>query len=158
MRHSESFKTATRGLKKNKSGILANPNAQSLAVSVNLILGARVSMIDLDMSQNHTSNEDSQFESDADVDIEDAIDVPKKYAVLLLNDDYTTMDFVIEVLERFFNKTQEEAMQIMLRVHQQGKGVAGVYSQDIAETKASQVEQYAQAKSFPLRCAVEESS
>jgi ATP-dependent Clp protease adaptor protein ClpS len=80
---------------------------------------------------------------------------PPKYAVILLNDDYTSMEFVVEVLQRYFGKSEEEAVQIMLRVHHQGRGVAGVYSRDIAETKAMQVEQAAQARGFPLKCQVE---
>lgn len=80
---------------------------------------------------------------------------PPRYAVLLHNDDFTTMEFVIEVLQRFFHRTQEEAVQIMLRVHQLGKGIAGVYPHDIAETKVVQVEDYSQSKGFPLKCSIE---
>lgn len=80
---------------------------------------------------------------------------PPKFAVLLMNDDYTTMEFVVEVLKKYFRKTEEEALQIMLHVHQQGKGVAGLYSREIAETKVVQVEEYARTKGFPLHCAVE---
>jgi ATP-dependent Clp protease adaptor protein ClpS len=80
---------------------------------------------------------------------------PPKYAVILLNDDYTTMEFVLEVLQRYFGKTEEEATRVMLRVHHQGRGVAGIYGRDIAETKAAQVEQAAQARGFPLKCEVE---
>jgi ATP-dependent Clp protease adaptor protein ClpS len=80
---------------------------------------------------------------------------PPHYAVVLHNDDYTTMEFVTEVLQRYFHKTGEEAVQIMLKVHQQGKGVAGTYTYQIAETKVAQVGAYAEAKSFPLRCTVE---
>ena len=81
---------------------------------------------------------------------------PSKYAVILYNDDYTTMEFVIEVLRKFFSKTQEEAMQIMLQVHQKGSGIAGVYSLDIAETKISQVTHYAQSCGYPLKCTLDE--
>ena len=80
---------------------------------------------------------------------------PPHFAVVLLNDDYTTMEFVVAVLKRFFRRTEEEAVQIMLRVHHEGKGVAGIYSFEIAETKVSQVHDYAQSHGFPLRCAVE---
>src|SRR4051812_28395967 len=71
---------------------------------------------------------------------------PPKYAVVLHNDDYTTMEFVIEVLRRYFGKTGEDATRVMLKVHQEGKGVAGVYSYEIAETKAKQVIDHARAK------------
>jgi ATP-dependent Clp protease adaptor protein ClpS len=80
---------------------------------------------------------------------------PPRFVVWLLNDDYTTMEFVIEVLMKFFKKTQEQAMEIMLKVHQQGRGVAGIYSYEIAETKVSQVTDYAKAKGFPLKCELE---
>ena len=80
---------------------------------------------------------------------------PSMYRVLLLNDDYTTMEFVIEVLERFFRKTKEEAMQITLKVHQEGRGLAGIYPGDIAETKVAQVHEAARTRGFPLRCTAE---
>jgi ATP-dependent Clp protease adaptor protein ClpS len=80
---------------------------------------------------------------------------PAKYAVLLHNDDYTTMEFVLEVLQRFFKKQNDDAMQIMLRVHNEGKGVAGIYTQEIAETKVVQVSEYARSHGHPLRCTAE---
>lgn len=80
---------------------------------------------------------------------------PARFAVVLHNDDYTSMEFVVEVLRRYFHKTEEAALQIMLQVHRQGKGVAGVYHYEIAETKAMQVHEYARSKGFPLRCTVE---
>lgn len=80
---------------------------------------------------------------------------PPKYAVLIHNDDYTTMDFVVEVLVRFFQKTQDEAVQITLRVHHEGKGVAGIYGFEIAETKAAQVNEYARSKGHPLKATAE---
>lgn len=80
---------------------------------------------------------------------------PLKYAVILHNDDYTTMEFVIEVLRKFFSKKIEEATQVMLQIHQKGSGVAGIYSLDIAETKVSQVTQYAQSSGFPLKCTID---
>jgi ATP-dependent Clp protease adaptor protein ClpS len=80
---------------------------------------------------------------------------PPTFAVILHNDDYTTMEFVVEVLRRYFHKNAEEAARIMLAVHQQGRGVAGVYSHEIAETKAEQVHQHARERGFPLRCSIE---
>jgi ATP-dependent Clp protease adaptor protein ClpS len=81
---------------------------------------------------------------------------PKMYKVLLLNDDFTSMDFVVSVLENIFNRTPSEAVRIMLSVHNAGRGLAGVYSKQIAETKVAQVHQKARAEGFPLMCEVEE--
>jgi len=81
---------------------------------------------------------------------------PGNYAVMLLNDDYTTQEFVVEVLRTIFHKDMEDARRIMLRVHQKGKGQAGVYSYDIAETKVAQVEELALLHEFPLQCTIEE--
>ena len=79
---------------------------------------------------------------------------PSLYKVLMLNDDYTPMEFVIEVLEKFFGKRQDEATQIMLHVHQKGIGVCGVYTYEIAETKAVQVTNYARKYEHPLQMPV----
>lgn len=83
------------------------------------------------------------------------IALPPEYVVVLHNDDYSTMEFVIEVLTRFFSKTQDEALEITLRVHREGRGVAGRYSLQIAETKVYQVTELARSRGFPLRCTVE---
>ena len=80
---------------------------------------------------------------------------PPKYAVLLHNDDYTTMEFVVEVLTTDFSKPSEEAMAIMLKVHQEGKAVAGVYSFDIAESKVVKVADKARRDGFPLKLTME---
>jgi ATP-dependent Clp protease adaptor protein ClpS len=80
---------------------------------------------------------------------------PPRFAVILHNDDYTTMEFVLEVLERFFKKTRQEATEITLRVHHEGRGVAGIYSRDIAETKTAQVNEAARSRGFPLKCTTE---
>ena len=82
---------------------------------------------------------------------------PPLYKVVLLNDDYTPMEFVVEVLEQFFALNREKATQIMLAVHTQGKGVCGIYPTDIAETKAMQVNQHARDNGHPLLCEVEPS-
>jgi len=81
---------------------------------------------------------------------------PSLYKVVLLNDDYTTMEFVIRVLESVFQKSPAEAYRIMMNVHVQGRGIAGVYPWEIAETKADTVASLARAAQFPLRAAVEE--
>ncbi len=80
---------------------------------------------------------------------------PHLYKVLLLNDDYTPMEFVVYVLERFFNKGHEEATQIMLHVHQKGVGVCGVYTFEVAETKVAQVMDFARKHQHPLQCTME---
>lgn len=80
---------------------------------------------------------------------------PKRFKVLLLNDDYTTMDFVVAVLEQIFSRKHEDAMRIMLQVHRQGMGVAGVYVKDIAEMKCEIVHNLAGARGFPLHCVME---
>ncbi len=80
---------------------------------------------------------------------------PKLYKVLLLNDDYTPMEFVVIILEQFFAKPREVAVQIMLHVHQKGIGVCGVYPRDIAETKVRQVMDFANDHEHPLQCTME---
>ncbi len=81
---------------------------------------------------------------------------PPLYKVLIHNDDYTTMEFVVFVLQKVFQHEEGEAMRVMLQVHVQGVGVAGVYTYEIAETKVAQVESLARAREFPLLCTVEE--
>ncbi|MCB0407157.1 MAG: ATP-dependent Clp protease adapter ClpS [Bdellovibrionales bacterium] len=83
---------------------------------------------------------------------------PSMYKVLLLNDDYTPMDFVILILKRFFRKSEEEAAKIMLQVHQQGAGIAGVYTHEIAETKVYTVNEFSKANKHPLKCVMDEDS
>lgn len=80
---------------------------------------------------------------------------PSLYKVLLLNDDYTPMEFVVDVLQAFFNKTGEEAYRIMLHVHQKGVGVCGVYTFEVAETKVTQVMDFARENNHPLQCTME---
>jgi len=81
---------------------------------------------------------------------------PERYLVLLLNDDYTTMDFVVEVLESIFNKSPAEAFRIMMQVHTQGSAVAGIYPWEVAETKVETVTKMAKSAGFPLRAVTEE--
>jgi ATP-dependent Clp protease adaptor protein ClpS len=80
---------------------------------------------------------------------------PNMYRVLILNDDYTPMEFVIHVLERFFNKSREDATRIMLHVHHHGVGECGVYTYEVAETKVTQVMDFARQHQHPLQCVME---
>ena len=80
---------------------------------------------------------------------------PPLYRVILLNDDYTPMEFVVHVLQKFFSTGQDEAMRIMLQVHHEGKGVCGVYPHDIAASRIALVAQHARARQHPLQCVME---
>lgn len=80
---------------------------------------------------------------------------PSMYRVLLLNDDFTPMDFVVHVLEKFFSKNRQEATEIMLQVHRRGVGVCGVFSYEVAETKVNLVMDYARKNEHPLQCTME---
>jgi len=84
------------------------------------------------------------------------VKAPPMFKVLLLNDDYTPMDFVVLVLQKFFALSREKATQIMLKVHREGMGVCGVYPKDIATTKVEQVVAYARKYQHPLQCVMEE--
>ena len=81
---------------------------------------------------------------------------PPLYTVLLLNDDFTPMDFVVHVLQKFFSKNQEQATQIMLKVHMEGRGICGIYPRDVAATKVEQVLSFARENQHPLACIMEE--
>jgi len=81
---------------------------------------------------------------------------PKMYRVVILNDDYTPMDFVVRVLKRFFYKSTEEATRVMLQIHYEGQGTAGIYTSEIAETKVQLVNDYSKANDHPLMCTMEE--
>lgn len=84
------------------------------------------------------------------------VKLPPMYKVLLHNDDYTTMEFVVQVLQGVFHKTPADATQIMLHIHRNGIGVAGVYTHEVAETKMAIVESMARQHEFPLKCTMEE--
>ncbi len=96
--------------------------------------------------------------SGEEIDVEDEVDLrePRMYRVILHNDHYTTMDFVVEVLISVFHKPAAEATRIMLDVHRKGKGICGVYTYDIASSKVSLVHSMAKEREFPLRCSMEE--
>jgi len=81
---------------------------------------------------------------------------PPLYRVVLLNDDYTPMEFVVGTIQQFFNKSREQATQIMLKVHREGMGVCGIYPKDVAGTKVDLVTQHARAHQHPLQCTMEE--
>ena len=80
---------------------------------------------------------------------------PAMYQVVLLNDDYTPMEFVVDLIEKFFHHSRKDATRIMLKIHTEGKGVCGIYTEDVAETKATLVNQYAQDHQHPLLCQTE---
>lgn len=84
------------------------------------------------------------------------VDVPKRYKVVILNDDYTSMEFVIYVLEKVFNKPPQEAVTLTMAIHTTGSGIAGVYSFEVAEMKVAVVTEMARAEEHPLRCFTEE--
>src|SRR6202521_667796 len=83
---------------------------------------------------------------------------PSMYKVLMLNDDYTPMEFVVHILERFFNKNLQEATRIMMHVHRRGVGICGVYTYEVAETKVTQVMDFARQHQHPLQCTLEKDS
>ena len=87
---------------------------------------------------------------------EKRLEPPPMYQVMLLNDDFTPMDFVVLVLQKFFSMNRERAMQIMLKVHMEGRGVCGIYPRDIAATKVEQVSTFARENQHPLACVMEE--
>lgn len=99
---------------------------------------------------------DNQFSTNADVIAETNIQKPKNYKVVLLNDDFTTMDFVVEILTNIFYIDILEAIAIMEKVHTEGKGVVGVFPYDIANTKAKLTIQLARKNGFPLQCELQE--
>lgn len=106
----------------------------------------------------HPKN-DPEFDRDDGLALQEAVPRLKRpplFKVMLLNDDYTPMDFVVQVLEQLFGMSREKATQVMLHVHTRGIGVCGVYSRDVAETKVEQTNQYACEHNHPLKCIMEE--
>lgn len=102
------------------------------------------------------SKSNNSRDTDTELISKEKIAVPRMYKVILHNDDYTTMDFVVEVLTRVFQKSTEDANKIMLDVHQKGAGICGVYTLDIAATKTLRVHDMARSRQFPLKCSYEE--
>ena len=101
------------------------------------------------------SNKQFESQGQAETALIEKLREPQKARVILLNDDYTSMEFVVRILMEVFRKTYREAEDIMWNVHEQGRGVCGVYPIEIAETKVTVVHARAKAEGFPLRCAVE---
>ncbi len=101
---------------------------------------------------SYFSSDDQRVDGATDV----ATRLPRLYRVLMHNDDYTTMEFVIEILKKIFAKTGSEAEEIMLAIHQKGLGLCGIYTEEVAETKVMQVHDSARKAGFPLRCSMEE--
>ncbi|GAB4425620.1 MAG: ATP-dependent Clp protease adapter ClpS [Turneriella sp.] len=93
--------------------------------------------------------------NDEDSDVLTRVKKPKLYKVILLNDNYTTMEFVVYILQKYFQKNEHDARRIMLDVHNNGSGVAGIYPREIAETKVKQVMAHAEQEGFPLACKAE---
>ena len=102
------------------------------------------------------SEHSPEMEEEVISETRDEIDEPPMYKVLLHNDDYTTMEFVIEIMMLVFKKSPEESMEIMLNVHQKGIGICGVYTYEVSETKVNTVHDLARENGFPLKCTMEE--
>jgi len=99
-----------------------------------------------------------KIDIEAELDYALELEEPQLFKVLLHNDDYTSMDFVVEILTGLFHKTHAQAEQIMLQIHEKGKAICGVYSFEIAQTKAQQVKEKAKQNEFPLLATIEEDS
>ncbi len=107
--------------------------------------------------QNNQNDQDSDFDRGVILESRSKVKKPSMYNVLLLNDDYTPMEFVVMILEKIFNKKQEEATKIMLHVHKNGLGVCGTYTYEVAESKCKEVIQLAKNHEHPLQCTMEKS-
>ena len=121
---------------------------------------AQSGLVDWHLDVRLSQNDDSLHE-DGDIAVQTAppqLKRPPLYVVVLMNDDYTPMDFVIEILQQYFSMNLDQATQVMLTVHYEGKGIAGEYPRDIAETKANQVNNYARSQGHPLLCQIEPKS
>lgn len=103
-------------------------------------------------------SDDQYIESEGDLEVQEAkprLKQPSRYKVVLMNDDYTPMEFVVHVLEKFFGMNREKATQVMMQVHTQGKGVCGIFTREIAETKVAQVSDFSNRSQHPLLCVME---
>ncbi len=104
---------------------------------------------------NHETGPDHHHEEEVET-APPQLKEPSRYQVVLLNDDFTPMDFVVEVLQRFFQMDQEQATQVMLHVHTRGKGVCGTYSREVAESKVAQVNDHSREHQHPLLCSMDQ--
>jgi ATP-dependent Clp protease adaptor protein ClpS len=121
------------------------PDNRLVAIKVNRII-------------NGSDDEHDHEGGDTGLAVQEArpkVDEPKRYMVILINDDFTPMEFVVEVLTLYFNLNEEQATRVMLNVHTKGKGVCGVFPKDIAETKVVQVNEFARESQHPLLCTME---
>lgn len=107
------------------------------------------------MEDDPRNGHSPEIEEDVISEVEDDIDEPSMYRVLLHNDDYTTMEFVVEILMIVFKKSPEDAVRVMLNVHHKGIGICGVYTYDVSETKVNTVHDLARQHGFPLKCTME---
>jgi len=107
--------------------------------------------------EDRKNNSDQNFQTGILLENKPKVKKPSMYNVILINDDYTPMEFVIDILQIFFNKKKEEATQIMLHVHKKGIGVCGTYTYEVAESKCKSVITYAKKNEHPLQCTVEKS-
>ncbi len=106
-----------------------------------------------------TMSDDQYTDLDDNLDVQEAkpkLKRPPLYKVILLNDDYTPMDFVVQVLETFFSMNREKATHVMIQVHTKGRGICGVFTREIAETKVLQVNEYSRKSQHPLMCTMEQ--
>lgn len=104
----------------------------------------------------NASNPHHDYEGDVVVETRPKVKQPKKYRVIMLNDDYTSMEFVVFVLKTIFHKSDTQAESLMMTIHLQGRGIVGIYTREIAETKVAQTLELAKLNEFPLQCIVEE--
>jgi len=114
---------------------------------------------DVNMSLMVKNQSDEDMDNDSGLMVQESrpeVAEPKRYMVILINDDFTPMEFVVLILKEFFNLDEEAATRIMLNVHTKGKGVCGIYSKDIAETKVVMVNEFAKENEHPLLCTMEQ--
>jgi len=116
-----------------------------------IFIEIRYNRSDMDKEDQHSSDDNLALQ-----EAKPKLKRPPLYKVLLLNDDYTPMDFVVHILQDHFGMTSEKATQVMLHVHTRGVGVCGVFTRDIAETKVALVNQFARENQHPLKCTMEE--
>jgi len=131
-------------------------NARILAVITHAAQSGERSISSCSDDKRSMAKEDSFIQEKSETTDRETLQEPPLYKVLLHNDDYTTMDFVVMILQTVFHKSTDEATRIMLNVHHQGVGVAGIYTREIGETKVEIVHRMAKRNQFPLRCSLEQ--